>query len=294
MVAIIDDLIDGFRERGACEFVSEFAYPLPMRVVAAILDVPDEDIGMLKAWSDDFISVQAGNIADDRIVSAARHSLEFEDFIMRKLQYRREQPKDDFLGRLVQQPDSEAPLSLPELVNMCLQVLVGGNESTTNFLGSAVYCVLTTPGLASELRQNPARTPLVIEELLRAEAPLQGLFRVALDDHELGGVSVPRGAKLMLCFGSANRDETYYGDGEFDPNRDNRETMHLAFGRGIHACAGQAFARREGVLAINRLLERLPDLCIAHGKPPVRQKLFSIRGMQELHLEFETVQARPA
>jgi cytochrome P450 len=294
MVAIIDELIDGFCARGSCEFVREFAYPLPMRVVASILDVPDEDIDMLKAWSDDFISVQAGNIPDDRVVSSARHTLEFEDFILCKLQDRREHPKDDFLGRLVSQPADERALTVPELMNMCLQVLVGGNESTTNFLGSAMLRVLTTPGLADRLRNNPSETAIVIEEILRTDSPLQGLFRIALDGYVFGDVTVPKGAKLMLCFGSANRDETYYGDGTFDPDRDNRETMHLAFGRGIHACAGQAFARREGSLAINKLLERLPRLRLAADKESVRQTLFSIRGMKELYLKFDQVRTAAA
>jgi cytochrome P450 len=287
MVTIIDELIDAFCESGECEFVREFAYPLPMRVVAAILDAPDSDIDKLKGWSDDFISVQAGNVSGDRVVSAARRTLEFEEFILAKLQSRREDPKDDFLGRLVAQPDDEQKLTTAELMNICLQVLVGGNESTTNFLGNALYRLLTTDGLASELRINPARTAEIIEEILRAESPLQGLFRIALADHDFGCVVVPKGAKVMLCFGSANRDEKYYGDGEFDPDRDNRQMMHLAFGRGIHACAGQAFARREGVLAINRLLERLPNLRISTANPPVRQTLFSIRGMKHLYLEFD-------
>ncbi len=286
MQQVIDDLIDGFASRGSCEFVREFAYPLPMRVVAAILDVPDSMIDMLKAWSDDFISVQAGNIPDDRIVSAARHNLEFESFILEKLEDRRRNPKDDFLGRLLNQPADEEPLTVPESLNLCLQVLVGGNESTTNFLGTAIHRILTTDGLADLLRKDPDRIPDVIEEILRTDSPLQGLFRIATRDVEIGGIDVPSGAKLMVCFGSANRDETYYDDGEFDADRDNRANMHLAFGRGIHACAGQGFARREGQLAISRLLARLPDIRLDPSAPPIRQMLFSIRGMKELPLVF--------
>jgi cytochrome P450 len=289
MQRIIDELIDGFAARGTCEFVREFAYPLPMRVVAAILDVPDHMIDMLKAWSDDFISVQAGNISDDQIVSAARHNLEFETFILDKLEDRRRNPRDDFLGRLLDQPKDEEPLSVPETLNLCLQVLVGGNESTTNFLGNALHRILTTPGLASALRSDPELIPDVIEEILRADAPLQGLFRIARQEVELGCVRVPPGAKLMVCFGSANRDETYYGDGEFDVDRDNRSNMHLAFGRGIHACAGQGFARREGQLAISQILKRLPDIRLDPAHTPMRQRLFSIRGMKELHLSFSPI-----
>lgn len=293
MVAIIDELIDGFCERGTCEFVHEFAYPLPMRVVAAILDVPDSEIDTLKAWSDDFISVQAGNIPPDRAVSSARRTLEFEEFILDKLQDRREHPKPDFMGRLVEEIPGEAPLSAPELVNICLQVLVGGNETTTNLLGSALYRLLTTPGLIDDLHTDLSRIPDLVEEILRTDSPLQGLFRIAVEDHDFNGTTVPKGAKLMMCFGSANRDETYYGDGEFDPGRDNRKTMHLAFGQGIHACAGQGFARREAILALTRLLERLPGLRLDDTQQATRQELFGIRGMKELHIRFEPGPAQP-
>jgi cytochrome P450 len=286
MQSIIDDLIDGFTERGECEFVREFAYPLPMRVVAMILDVPPDQIGMLKVWSDDFISVQAGNIPVERIVDAARHTIEFEDYILSKIDERRRAPRDDFLGRLIEEHEGEQPLTTQELLNFALQILIGGNETTTNFLGNGMYVLLRRPALVTELQREPDRISELVEEILRYESPLQGLFRVALDEHDFDGVRVPKGAKLMLSFGSANRDEICYGDGEFDPHRDNRTTVHLAFGRGIHACAGQAFARREGVLAFETLIRRLPNLHLSPSRPPQRQTLFSLRGMKELYLEF--------
>jgi cytochrome P450 len=283
---IVDELIDGFCERGTCEFVREFAFPLPMRIVAALLNVPDDKIGMLKAWSDDFISVQAGNIPDNRIVNAARHTIEFEEFILAKLDERLSEKRDDLLGRLVDTPKGEQPLTTQELLNIALQILVGGNESTTNFLGNGLYRLIETPGLIAEIQANPDRIPDVVEEILRHDAPLQGLFRVALGDHNFDGVTVPKGAKLMLSFGSANHDEKYYGDAEFNPHRDNRSSLHLAFGRGIHACAGQAFARREGVIAFETLTRRLPDIRLSKELASERQTLFSLRGMKQLHVEF--------
>jgi cytochrome P450 len=283
---IVDELIDGFCETGRCEFVREFAYPLPMRIVAALLDVPDSQIDMLKAWSDDFISVQAGNIPDERIVDAARHTIEFEEFILAKVDERKREKRDDLLGRLVDVPEGEEPLTVQELLNFGLQILVGGNESTTNFLGNGLYRLLQTPGLIAEIQSNPKRISDIIEEILRYDAPLQGLFRLALQDHDFDGVTVPKGAKLMLSFGSANHDEKYYGDAEFDPDRDNRSTLHLAFGRGIHACAGQAFARREGAIAFETLTRRLPDIRLSATLPSERQTLFSLRGMKQLHVEF--------
>lgn len=286
---IVEELIDGFCERGTCEFVREFAYPLPMRVVAALLDVPDDKIDMLKAWSDDFISVQAGNIPEDRIVDAARHTVEFEEYTLAKVAERRREKRDDLLGRLIDSPEGEQPLSVQELINFALQILVGGNESTTNFLGNGLYQLLQAPSLIADLQRDPSGISDIIEEILRHDAPLQGLFRVTLEDHDFDGVVVPKSAKLMLSFGSANHDETYFDTGEFDPDRDNRVTTHLSFGRGIHACAGQAFARREGAIAFETLMRRLPDIRLSPKLPPQRQTLFSLRGMRQLHIEFSPV-----
>lgn len=282
---VVDELIDNFAERGTCEFVREFAYPLPMRVVAAIFNVPADMISQLKVWSDDFISVQAGNIPAERVPDAARHSIEFERFILAEVDKRKRESQDDFLGRLVNQPPTEKPLTDQELLNICLQVLVGGNESTTNFLGNGIFRILTIPGLKQKMQQNPDKMSELVEEILRYEAPLQGLFRIANRDCSVGGVDIPAGAKLMVCFASANRDEKYY-DESFDPERDNRSVIHLAFGRGIHACAGQAFARREGAIAFRQLIERLPDLRVSVKEAPIRNKLFSIIGFKELTLEF--------
>ena len=186
----------------------EFAYPLPMRIVAALLDVRDDQIDMLKAWSDDFISVQAGNIPDDRVVVAARHTIEFEKFILAKLEERRREKRDDLLGRLIDVPEGEEPLTVQELLNFALQILVGGNESTTNFLGNGLYQLLTTPGLIAEIQKDPKRIPDIVEEILRHDAPLQGLFRVALEDHDFDGrdSAERREAHAQLRLGKSRRE----------------------------------------------------------------------------------------
>ena len=289
MQEIIDELIDGIAERGECEFVSEFAYPLPMRVVAAILDVPPRRSTCSRPGRTISSRCRPETSPTTGSCRRRRHTIEFEDYILAKIEHRRREPRDDFLGRLIEKHEGEEPLTTQELINFALQILVGGNESTTNFLGNGMYELLRRPDLVVALQRDPGRIPEVVEEILRYESPLQGLFRVALEEHDFGGVRVPKGAKLMLSFGSANRDETYYGDGEFDPDRDNRSTLHLAFGRGIHGCAGQAFARREGVLAFQTLIRRLPDLRLSPSCPPRRQTLFSLRGMKELHLEFTPI-----
>jgi cytochrome P450 len=113
------------------------------------------------------------------------------------------------------------------------------------------------------------------------------MYRITLNEEDFNGVKVPPGSKLMLNFGSANRDEKYYPAGEeFDLDRDNSETLHLSFGRGIHACAGQAFARKEAIIAVERLINRCPDLKLSSTLPPERASLFGVRGFRTLNVEF--------
>lgn len=286
--AIVDDLIDRFCEAGRCEFVGAFSIPLPMSLVAHIFQVSPQNIERLKGWSDSFFAALSGYVPEEQVVRAARDTLEFEDFIIESIADRKAKPVDDFLGRLIEFEDDAGKLTMPEIVNICSQVLVGGNESTTSLLSNLAYMIATTDGLQRKLLEDGRRIPDFVEECLRLEAPLQAMYRITLHEEEFDGVRIPAGSKLMLNFGSANRDETFYDDGErFDLDRDNRETIHLSFGRGIHACAGQAFARREAVIAVQKLVARMPAIRLSSDMPPERAALFGVRAFRRLHLEFQ-------
>lgn len=289
--AVVDDLLDRICEAGRCEIVKDFSTPLPMALIAHIFQVPQSEISMLKRWSDSFFAALSGYVSEDEVVRAAEDTLAFEKFILEKIAERRALTVDDFLGRLIAQPEGEEKLTDAEIVNICSQVLVGGNESTINFLSNLVYQIATTAGLQHRLAQEPDRIPDLLEENLRLEAPLQAMYRFTLEEEDFDGIKIPKGSKLMLNFGSANRDEEYYASGEiFDLDRDNRETIHLAFGRGIHACAGQSFARKEAAIAIEKLVMRLPNIRLSATLRPEPQTLFGVRGYRALHIEFDRVQ----
>lgn len=288
MSAIIDELIDGFSEAGACEFVRAFSVPLPMALVAHIFQLPRADIDRLKGWSDSFFAALSGYLPEEVVVRAAHATLEFENFMLDCIASRRREPVDDFLGRLVEFRDEAGGLTDPEIVNMASQILVGGNESTTSLLSNLLHMIATTEGLQQTLADDPSRIPDFIEECLRLEAPLQAMYRITLHEETFDGVAVPAGSKLMLNFGSANRDEAFYQDGErFDLDRDNRDAVHLSFGRGIHACAGQAFARREALIAVQKLVTRLPSIRLSADRPPERATLFGVRAFRTLDLDFD-------
>lgn len=290
---LVDELIDEFVERGECDFVAEFAYPLPMRVISTILGIPLEKRDTLKKWSDDFIAAQAGNISHDRVMAAAESTYEFEHYISDLFDERATaadlDERLDFLSRLIVEDAADEdtpPLTRQEQLSLIQQMLVGGNETTTNLLGNALMMLLEHGEWVDRLRADPLLIPDFVEEVLRYESPLQGLYRVVVEDTTVQGVALPRGAKLMVLFASANRDESVYDAPGFDPTRDNRSTPHLAFGRGVHSCMGQSIARREAAIAVERLLSRLDDITLKPGSDPSAVELFGFHGKRSIDIRF--------
>ena len=200
---------------------------------------------------------------------------------------RRREPRDDLLSGLVSARDSEGDkLSEQELISLLQQLLVGGNETTRNFLGNAVWRLATDPELRDRLVTNPRQVPRAAEELLRLESPLQGVFRIATTEAEVAGVKVPAGAKLMVMLGAANQDPHRFPPG-FDFEQASAGA-HLAFGKGIHGCIGAPLARVEIRIALAAVLRRLPGLRMEDGNQLERAPLIAIRGFRELKLRFDT------
>lgn len=290
---MVVELIAGFAARGHCEFVSEFAYPLPMSVIRTVLGVPPEMLHTMKRWSDDFIAAQAGNIDSDRVAQAAASTVEWEHYISDLLDRRAAAPdleeREDFLSRLIVEgagDETVAPLTRQEQLSLAQQLLVGGNETTTNLLGNLMFQLASDPALADKLRADPELVPGFIEEVLRYESPLQGLYRVVTRDTEVQGVKLPAGARLMVLFASANRDEQEYSPAGFDAQRDLRGHPHLAFGRGSHACMGQNLARCEARIAVNGLLARLIDIRPAPNGRREPVTLFGFHGLRTFDVSF--------
>lgn len=284
----VNQFIDVFIDKGTCEAISQYAIPLPMALVATIFDASEEMIPTLKGWSDNFFAALSGHVPESVVIQAAEDTLAFENFILDRVAARRGADGTDFLSRLTNGVDGAEALNDAEIVNICSQILVGGNESTISLLGNLIYQLATQDGLEAALRADPAKIPAAVEECLRHEPPLQAMYRITLHDEVIGGKEIPAGSKLMLNFGSANRDEKFYTDSErFDLERDNTETLHLTFGRGRHACVGQTIARREAVIAVTALLDRLENIRLVPGDPPERAGIFGVRGFARLPIAFD-------
>lgn len=287
MRALAADLVDAFAGRGRVELVGEFAVPFPLTIIADQLGVSRADMADFKRWSDDSVAPLGGMISHERQIECARSLVEFQRYFEKRIDEVRARPRDDMLSDLVQaRLEGGAALDLPELLSILQQILVAGNETTTNLIASAVLLLLRHPEQLAAVRAEPALLPNAIEEALRLESPVQAMFRLATEATELGGVRIPAGARLVVHYAAANRDERQFPNAErFDVRRENART-HLAFGFGQHYCIGAGLARKEGAVALETLLSRLADLRLATDNDLRHQPSFILRGLRRLDLEF--------
>jgi len=282
-----NDLIDGFAARGEVELVSEFSLPLPMTVIATMLGVPPEHMSDFKRWADAFTAGVGADRAPAEIAQMFADIDAFYDYFTAEIESRRAEPRDDLLTDLIQaRMDAEEPLSVDEILLMLSQFLVGGHETTTLMITSAAYRFATDPALADRVRAEPALIPGLIDEMLRLDAPVQGMFRLTTRPARIGDVDLPAGALVWIVFGSANRDPEAFVDPDYIAAGSSRPP-HLTFGRFEHFCLGSSVARLELRLATELLLQRLPDLALACGAAELRRHgSFVLHGYPALPLRF--------
>jgi len=300
--SITTRLIDSWIERGAIEFVEEFAVPLPVEVIAKALNVPDERLADFKKWSDDSIAGIGTNLGVEGRLQAERGVNEFQHYFAEQLAQRRREPQDDLLTDLlnarisgddppiegVAVTDTRA-LDVPEMLSILQQLLVAGNETTTKMLTEMIRLLAEHPDEWQRVQDDPSRVDKVVEETLRLSTPTQGMFRIAKKDVTLGGVDIPAGGRIVVVYCSANRDEALFDDPDsFDPDRTNLKE-HLAFGKGIHFCLGAALSRLEGRVALQELARRLDIISLPASNRYQYYPSFMLRGLTSLDLEFTSL-----
>ncbi len=287
MRRLVGGLIDGFVDAGHCEFVREFAIPLPVQLITEQIGIDSTDFATVKRWSDAFADRLGGQIAKPRELECAAEVIEFQHAMKRKIDERRERPQDDLLSDLVNaRIDGQTPLDDAELMSILQQLMVAGNETTTSALAGGLVHLIRHPGQADKVRANPALLPNLVEEVLRLESPTAGLWRVVKRDTELAGVPVKAGSMLLLRFAAANRDPARFADPDaFDVERKNART-HVAFGRGIHMCVGNMLSRKEMAVAFGELLARLTDIEITDEAALVCHPNMLLRGLSALPIRF--------
>ncbi|HEU4321985.1 MAG TPA: cytochrome P450 [Roseiflexaceae bacterium] len=288
--AITDALIDAFVADGEAEFVSQFALPLPGRVICDLFGVPHEDFAQIKRWSDEWLELLMAASPEERLLECARSTVAFQEYFLAQIRDRQQNPRDDLMTvMLPAELGGTADLTVAEAAYNALDFVVAGYETTTNVLGNALMQLFAHPQQLATLREHPEHIPHAVEELLRVDTSVMGMFRVTTRASELGGVPIPANARVWVLYSAANHDTEQFSQPEqLDITRANARE-HMALGKGIHTCIGAPLARLELRIALERLLERLPNLRPAEGKPAQRMEHFWLRGYASLPIAWDAV-----
>ena len=284
--AIAEELVEEFAGDGRADVIERFAWPLPLRVLGELLGVPAGDVPQLHEWGRDWLLLQQEGPVDRRIAHA-RGFAAMQRYFVAALEEREREPRDDLMGALVAaRREVDPPLSLVDVAGLPLDLMVAGHVTVTRAIGSALMLSFEAVGVREALLHDDTARG-AIEEILRLESPAQGLFRTTTRDVELGGVALPKGTRVMVHFGAANRDEhVFHAPGECRPGRPEA-TRSVAFGRGIHFCIGAPLARLELRIALPLLLRRLPGLRLQPGAAVEREPIFFARGYSSLPVEWD-------
>ncbi|HLY14390.1 MAG TPA: cytochrome P450 [Candidatus Limnocylindrales bacterium] len=285
IAALVEELVGRHRPIGRLDAVRDLAYPLPSIVIAEILGLPAGDRAQFKHWAD-VISRFYGSHGEERLAAArAGQEAVFEAraWLAGLAAERRRQPADDLLSRLVAQQEGGG-MTGDELLATCVTLMIAGHETTTSFIGVGLHSLLGEPAELARFRDQPEVRPSALEELLRYESPAQKNARVVLAETSLGGKSLHADELVLLLNGAANRDPAVFAD----PDRlilDRTDERHLAFGIGIHFCAGAGLARVEASVALP-VLASLPGVRLA-DEAPHWQPNTNLRALESLPIAFE-------
>ena len=283
MWRLADRQMDEWMGDGSCEFIADYAAPFTLLVIADLEGVPESDHGTFR----DSLTHLPGQLA--------HKPLEFlyEQFTS-YIEDRRRTPRADIMTAMATAtfPDGSIP-SVKDVALLAANLFAGGQETTVRLLSFALRTIAERDDIQQALREDRERIPNFIEETLRYESPLRGQFRMARRRAQVAGVEIPAGATMLVLPGAANRDPRMFPNpAEFDVDRDNAR-YHIAFGHGIHHCAGAHLARAEGRVTINRLLDRTSDIRISeavHGPEGDRRyeylPTYFLRGLTNLNVEF--------
>jgi cytochrome P450 len=290
MWRLADQQLDSFIDRGRSEFLTDYAKPFSLLVIADLLGVPAEDHEQFKAV---FAGETVGELGKEAPTS--HNPLEWlNEKFYGYIEDRRRTPTDDVLTELAlaKHEDGSTP-DIEDVMNLSTFLFAAGTETTTKLVSSAVRFIGDNPGFESMLRDDRSKIPAFLEETLRMESPVKSHFRMASTSTTIGDVDVPAGTTVMLLPGACNRDERKFENpNEFRPDRQNVREQ-IAFIRGVHSCPGAPLARAEGRISLERILDRMGDITISeehHGAPTDRkysyEPTFIMRGLSELHITF--------
>ncbi len=291
-------LLDVIAPRGRADLIEDVAFPLPVTVICELLGVPVDDQDGFRSWTRDRFAPLKAEGARGRAVQAIQATRRYlqELVARRRPQVRMELPADeqpDMLSALILASDQDRVLDENGVVGMMDSLLVAGHHTTVNLIGNGMQSLFRHPDQLQLLRERPDLLPTAIDELLRYDGPIErGSLRIATEDVDVGGVTVPAGSIVSVVTASAHRDPRSFPDPDrLDVAR--KDNHHLAFGAGIHLCLGAPLARVEGQVAIGQLLRRFPDIRLASAPEELTWRrtvilggVTSMRGLDSLPVVF--------
>lgn len=297
--------IDAVADKGQCDFVESIAVPLPLWLIASMIGVREEDWDRFHQWSDNMIAAE-GNLGNAEIAARAGQAfVEYAAYATQVIEDRRRNPQDDLIsilagakddGKLVEFDHQATPATLEaaggalesvhndELIKLCVILLVAGNETTRNGISGGMQLLIENPDERRKLLDRPELLNSAVEEMVRLVSPVHSFTRTALANTELRGRHIERGQKVLMIYGSANRDRDFYGE-DADVFRIDRGKSHLGFGIGSHFCLGANLARMEMRVVFSELMRRLPDIEYADGGPVLRNSAL-VRTCSKMKVRF--------
>ena len=261
IIEIADGLLDRVRDRVKMDLIDDFAFPLPLMVIAALLGVDPEDRSMFREWALALQHASASRLTPSVEVyeKAEVATQAFIEYFQDAIAKRHAEPRQDLITALAKARYEGDKLNDEEILATCIHLLTAGHETTINLIAKGTLALLRNPDQMELLRSHPELIPGAVEELIRYDSPVQMLSRWAYEDVEIGDKLIRRGDSMGLMLGSANRDPRRFDNPDLLALQ-RQDNKHCGFGGGIHFCLGSALARAEAQISLNILINRLPKL----------------------------------
>jgi len=281
---LVDHDLDQMEAEGVSDVVERLAFPLPFDVISEMMGMPDSDRDQIRRWSEALVKTLDPILTEDDVRAAYEANLGMNAHIDGVIEWKRSNPGDDLMTKLIEAEDQGDRLSAVELRDQIAVLFVAGHETTVNLVGTGIFELLRHRDQMQLWIDDPEISGNAIEELLRFVSPVQFSRRIATSDIEYGGRVIPKGAFVMAGLASSNRDPEHWGPSaeQLDLRRDGAGT-HLSFGSGIHYCLGASLAKLEGRIAIESFINRFPAAEVV-GEPEWNGRI-NLRGLQKLMVE---------
>ena len=298
---LVNKLLDAKKsDHGHLDIVDDFAHPLPVAVISEMLGVPAEDTPRFEVWVPLLVRILEPEqaVSKTEIEQAGQAAAEMREYLSAIIAARRARPSDDLISGLATMMamtttttsnDHTVQMNEEELLSIAFLLLGAGYETTVNLISNSMLTLLRHPDALAKLRRDPNSIIRTVEEVLRFDPPVHFRIRTTLTDIDIAGVTIPKGATVVLLFASGSRDPARFVEPDrFDPDR--TDNQHLGFGGGIHYCVGAPLARLETHIALSTLVRRLVAPRLVTDPPAYRQNA-SLRGPQHLMVAFDRIES---